>query len=161
VVLDDIIPVREKYRPPSPLPERAPSLSVSPKGRSKSRSSVSATRKSTFVTKPSDPSFIVDITYSPDSNMVHRFINFEISPHAHEKVAVALQKYISITEQDDQGAFMYHQIQETYEEKLTTGAVTGSRDFSGKPTSALQKQITLVMVMDPDSCHPNAFLRNA
>lgn len=100
MVLDDIIPVREKYRPPSPLPERAPSLSLSPRARSKSRSSKSATRKSTVIT-PSEQSFQVDITYSPDSNMVHRFINFEITPQNHEKVAVALQKYISITEQDD------------------------------------------------------------
>ena len=38
VVLDDIIPVREKYRAPSPLPEKAPSISHSPtRGRDKSR----------------------------------------------------------------------------------------------------------------------------
>ena len=56
---------------------------------------------------------------------------------------------------------MYHQIQETYEERLTTGTMTGSRDFGNKPrsSSASNKQITLVMVMDPDSCSPNASLR--
>jgi len=79
VVLDDIIPVREKYRPPSPLPERAPSLSLSPtRSRSKSRSGKSATRKSNVSNKPSEPSYSIDVTYSPDSNMIHRFINFEI-----------------------------------------------------------------------------------
>jgi hypothetical protein len=78
VVLDDIIPVREKYRPPSPLPERPPSLSQSPRARSKSRSSKSATRKYNIAPKSNESNFFVDLTYSPDSNMVHRFINFEI-----------------------------------------------------------------------------------
>jgi hypothetical protein len=38
VVLDDIIPVREKYRPPSPLPDRAPSLSNSPRSKTRDKS---------------------------------------------------------------------------------------------------------------------------
>lgn len=76
-----------------------------------------------------EPHFEIEISYSPDSAMIHRFINFEISPDSHDKVAEALQKYISLIEQDDNGAFMYHQIQEQYEERVTTGVVSGSRDF--------------------------------
>lgn len=34
--------------------------------------------------------FEIDITYSPDSHMIHRFINFEISSKNHEKVFIAL-----------------------------------------------------------------------
>jgi len=38
VLLDDIIPVREKYRPPSPIKERASSLSQSSHSNTRSRS---------------------------------------------------------------------------------------------------------------------------
>ena len=100
-MLDDIIPVRENYRPPSPLPERAPSLSNSPKKpRSKSRTgehvsdgrSVSGARGVSKVKK--EEGLHIDITYSADSQMIHRFINFEIAPDNQEKVFVSLQKYI-------------------------------------------------------------------
>lgn len=114
------------------------------------------------LTFDSEPHFEIEITYSPDSAMIHRFINFEISPQNHEKVAEALQKYISLVEQDDNGAFMYHQIQEQYEERLTAGMVSGSRDFDeyhDSKSNQNEKQITLVMVMDPDSLHPHASLR--
>lgn len=61
--------------------------------------------------------------------MIHRFINFEIAPNNTEKAFVALQKYTAQVEQDDSGAFMYHQMQEQYQERMTTGIVTASRDF--------------------------------
>jgi hypothetical protein len=38
IVLDDIIPVREKYRAPSPLPEKAHSISNSPTRAARERS---------------------------------------------------------------------------------------------------------------------------
>jgi hypothetical protein len=125
VVLDDIIPVREKYRAPSPLPQDAPSVSRSPSAaREKSRggsetrthslnrqsvSGISGGRQSTATPKTTTD-FSIDITYSLDSQMIHRYINFEIGAANHEKVFVALQKYVQLVEQDDQGAFMYHQI---------------------------------------------------
>lgn len=109
VVLDDIIPVREKYRLPSPLPERAPSMSNSPRSKSREKyRSGSAERfnlkavkekkmvkEKAAVVKDWCPGiFEIDVTYSPDSNMVHRFINFEVSSKDHERVFIALQKYI-------------------------------------------------------------------
>ena len=74
---------------------------------------------------------MIDLTYSPDSVMIHRFINFEIAAEDHQKVHTALKRYISLVEQDDQGAFMYHQIQEQYEEQMATGTIIfGSKDFT-------------------------------
>ena len=106
VVLDDIIPVRMKYRAPSPIPERQPSNSASPNSRN--QRSNSANRQSTKITKANltgkqlvfdnEPHFEIEISYSQDSAMIHRFINFEISPDSHDKVAEALQKYISLVE---------------------------------------------------------------
>jgi len=47
VVLDDIIPVREKYRPPSPMADKEPSLSHSPSSKTKEKSrKVSESRQS-------------------------------------------------------------------------------------------------------------------
>lgn len=110
------------------------------------------------------PDFSIDVTYSPDSNMIHRFINFEALSTNHEKVFIALQKYVAQVEQDDQGAFMYHQIQEQYEEKMTTGVVASSREMkqpgqSGSRPLEYEKQITVAMVMDPDSLHPSSSIR--
>ena len=40
------------------------------------------------------PDYAIDVTYSVDSQMVHRYINFEIGSKNHEKVFVALQQYV-------------------------------------------------------------------
>lgn len=87
VVLDDIIPVREKYRPPSPLPERQPSLSPRIEERIQKI-------EPEIVTKEPELDFEIEITYSPDSQMIHRFINFEYNSVNQDKILVALQSFI-------------------------------------------------------------------
>lgn len=72
VVLDDIIPVREKYRAPSPIPERGQSDSRSPTGRNPSKEHLgqrTASQKRALSNKQRDtnPEYTIDITYSPDS----------------------------------------------------------------------------------------------
>ena len=73
VVLDDIIPVREKYRAPSPIPERGQSDSRSPTGRRdasrENHGQRTTSQKRALSNKPRDtnPEFTIDITYSPDS----------------------------------------------------------------------------------------------
>lgn len=155
-MLDDIIPVREKYRPPSPLPERQPSLSPR---RTPEKMVVERPLKNQWC--PAD--FSIDITYSPDTQMIHRFVNCEVSSKDHERVFAALQAYIGQVELDDQGAFMYHQMQEQYEERLTTGAIAGSREFQPKSGSKdeYEKQITIAMIMDPSSVLPSSGLARA
>ena len=48
---------------------------------------------------------------------------------------------------------MYHQTQEQYEEKLTSGTITGSKELKknsdGTGTGYFEKLITVAMVMDP------------
>ena len=165
-MLDDIIPVREKYSAPSPVPKREMSRSPSPATRNRA---INARKPSSGPdqTIPGQE-FTIDLTYSPDSVMIHRFIHFEIAAEDHQKVNNALKKYISLIEQDDQGALVYHQIQEQYEERMATGTIIfGSRDFAqqqkGQPAIGTllrpEKQLSLQMVMDPDSLQAHAALR--
>ena len=107
------------------------------------------------------PDYAIDITYSLDSQMIHRYINFEISSQNHEKVFVALQQYVQSVEQDDQGAFMYHQIQEQVQQSQndTKGRSTDFGMKRARRQHDQEKQITVAMVMDPDSLSQQALLR--
>ena len=84
-MLDDIIPVREKYRAPSPLPDRQPSLS--PRRKAPETAIIQTPLK---VSQWCPADFQVDITYSPDTQMIHRFVNCEVSSDNHERVFQAL-----------------------------------------------------------------------